>query len=67
MTTSIIDNIVNKEPLRVAFRDEELLAFGVGYPLYYKLAKYFMLILLGIFFVSGSAMYFLMTLQCDAQ
>jgi len=61
------DNIVNKQPLPVNFKDEDLLIFGVGYPLYYKIAKYFMLILLGIFFISGSAMYFLMTLQCDAQ
>lgn len=38
---------------------------GVGYPLYYKVAKYFMAIMVVIFFISGSAMYFLMTLKCQ--
>jgi hypothetical protein len=59
------DHIVNKSPLPVAFSDEDVLNLGVGYPLYYKLSRYFFLILLGIFFISGSAMYFLMTLRCE--
>jgi hypothetical protein len=59
------DNIVNKTPLGICFRDDELLFLGVGYPLYYKLAKYFIGIIVGIFFVSGSAIYFMMTLECS--
>ena len=59
------DNILDKQPLPVCFKDNELLFLGVGYPLYYKLSKYFMLILLGIFFISGGAILFLMTLQCE--
>lgn len=58
------DHIVNKAPLPIAFSDEDLLNLGVGYPLYYKLSRYFIFIVLGIFFISGSAMYFLMTLRC---
>jgi len=60
------DHIINKAPLPLCFKDEDLLNLGVGYPLYYKITKYFFMILLGIFFISGSAMYFLMTLQCQA-
>jgi hypothetical protein len=60
------DNIVNKKSLHVCFKDEQLLPMGVGYPLYYKITKYFFLILLGIFFISGGAMYFLMTFHCSS-
>ena len=56
------EHIINKTSLPVCFRDEDLLNLGVGYPLYYKITKYFVMILLGIFFVSGSAMYFLMNI-----
>lgn len=42
-----------------------LLELGIGYPLYYKIAKYFIVIMIGIFFISGSAIYFLMTLKCE--
>lgn len=59
------DHIVNKTPLPVCFKDEDLLGLGVGYPLYYKITKYFLMILMGIFFISGSAIYFLMSLQCQ--
>jgi hypothetical protein len=61
------DNIVNKTALGLCFRDDELLFLGVGYPLYYKLAKYFLAIMVGIFFVSGSAIYFMMALECSTQ
>ena len=44
----------------LCFKDDQILFLGVGYPLYYKLAKYFLAIMVGIFFVSGSAIYFLM-------
>lgn len=57
--------MVNKQPLPVCFADEELLGLGVGYALYFKVAKYFMAIMVVIFFVSGSAIYFLMVLRCD--
>ncbi len=59
------DNIVNKTPLTICFTDDELLFLGVGYPLYYKLTRYFLAIMVGIFFVSGSAIYFLMALECS--
>ena len=58
------DNIVNKKSIPVCFHDDILISFGVGYPLYYKISKYFMFVLLGIFIVSGSAMVFLMSLNC---
>lgn len=58
---------MNKIPLPVCFRDEQLLSLGVGYPLYFKVMKYFMLFLVGIFFISGSAMYFLMSLKCEVE
>ena len=58
------DNIINKKPIPTCFDDDILISFGVGYPLYYKISKYFMFILLGIFVVSGSAMVFLMSLRC---
>ena len=60
------DNVVNKQPLPVCFPDDMLISFGIGYPLYYKISKYFILVLLGIFVVSGSAMVFLMSLRCDS-
>ncbi len=60
------EHIINKSPLPLCFKEEDLLALGVGYPLYYKITKYFLMILLGIFFISGSAIYFLMTMQCSS-
>jgi hypothetical protein len=59
------DHIVNKTSLPLCFKEDDLLGLGVGYPLYYKIAKYFLMILLGIFFISGSAIYFLMSLKCQ--
>lgn len=36
----------------------------MGYPLYYKLTRYFGILIFMIFMISGSGFYFLVTLSC---
>lgn len=38
---------------------------GVGYSLYFRLAKYYGLLLFSIFLLSGSAWYFISTTHCE--
>ena len=61
------DNLINKEPIPLCCKDEDLLFLGVGYALFYKLTKYFAWIILLIFFISGSGFYFLVTLKCESE
>jgi hypothetical protein len=44
--------------------DEDLLMLGIGYPLFYKLTRYFGMVIFIIFIISGSGFYFLVTLNC---
>lgn len=59
--------MIEKYELALGCEDEELLFLGVGYPLFYKLARYFGLIIVLIFMISGSGYYFLVTLNCTKE
>ena len=61
------ENIIEKEPIALNCADEELLYLGVGYPLFYKLTRYFAVIIGMIFLISGSGFYFLVTLDCKSE
>lgn len=58
------ENIIEKEPISLNCKDEDLLFLGLGYPLFFKLTRYFSMIISMIFLISGSGFYFLVTLQC---
>ena len=38
---------------------------GVGYPLYFKLSKYITSMILLVFLISGSGLYYLLTVNCE--
>ena len=61
------ENIIEKDPIPLTCNDEELLFLGLGYPLFYKLTRYFAMIIGMIFLISGSGFYFLVTLNCTSE
>ena len=52
------DGIVNKNPIPVCFDVREILMLGTGYSVYYRLSKHLWLMMVCIFFLSGSGYYF---------
>jgi hypothetical protein len=45
---------------------EEFANIGIGYTLFFILYKYFAIILLFVFFVSGGAFFFIVNIECES-
>lgn len=58
------ENPINKQPISICCNEDELLFLGVGYPLYFKLAKYITAMVILVFVASGSGLSYLLTVDC---
>ena len=60
------DNIIDKEPIPLLCDEDDLLYLGVGYALFYKLARHSAIVLGMILLICGSGFYFLISSNCKS-